>query len=53
MVQTFFQVNLKTLEDLKKIAEGLGIPFIIKKGKEHMVLSGHIAGTPVVYWYKE
>lgn len=48
-----FTVDVQSLEDLEKIAEGLGIPFIIRKGKEHLVFSGQIAAAPLCYRYKK
>ena len=48
-----FVVDVKSLEDLTRIAEGLGVPFILRKGKEHMVFCGHMGPAPLCYRLKK
>jgi len=48
-----FVVEVQSLEDLKKIAEGLKIPFIIKKGKEYVIFPSQSLSVPVCYRFKE
>ena len=48
-----FLVQVKSLADLERIAEKLGMPFIIKKGKEYLVFSGHMGPAPLAYWFKQ
>jgi len=48
-----FIVDMNSLADLEKIAEGLKIPFIIHRGKEYLVFGGLLGSTPVCYRFKE
>ena len=48
-----FKVDVKSLEDLQRIAEGFNIPFIVNKGKEYLVFCGHMLGIPVCYRFKK
>lgn len=48
-----FVVDMQSLEDLEKIAEGLKVPFIIKKGKEYVIFSGQSLSVPVCYRFKD
>ena len=47
-----FKVDVKSLEDLKRIAEGLGVSIIVNKGKEYLVFVGHQGAAPMCYRFK-
>ena len=47
-----FKVDVKSLEDLKKIAEGYDVPFIFRRGKEYLVFCGHNLSVPLCYRFK-
>ena len=48
-----FTIDVQSLQDLQRIAQGLNIPFIIKKGKEYLVFCGHMGPAPLCYRFKE
>lgn len=48
-----FRVDVKSLDDLQRIAEGFSVPFIVNKGKEYLVFCGHMLGIPVCYRFKK
>jgi len=48
-----FLVDVKSLEDLQKIAEGLKIPFIVYRGNEYLIFWGQCGPVPVCYRYKK
>ena len=48
-----FIVDVKTLEDLKKVAEGYGVPLIFHRGKEYLVFCGHNLSVPLCYRFKK
>ena len=48
-----FLILVKSLEDLRRIAEGYGVPYIFNKGKEHIVICGQELSVPVIYKFKK
>ena len=48
-----FVIDVKSLEDLRRIAEGYGVPYIFRKGKEHIVICGQELSVPVIYKFKK
>jgi len=52
MLNAAFVVDVKSLEDLKKVAEGLRAPFIFVKGKESVIFAGQGLATVVCYRFK-
>jgi len=48
-----FLVDVKSLEDLQKIAEGLKIPFIVYRGNEYLLFCGQMLAIPICYRYKK
>lgn len=52
-LKSTFRIDVKSLEDLRRVAEGLNIPFIVHKGKEYLVFCGHMLGIPVCYRFKK
>lgn len=47
-----FKVDVKSLEDLKRIAEGLGVPLIFRKKKEYLFFCSHLGPAPLCYRFK-
>jgi len=48
-----FIVDVSSLEDLKKIAEGFSIPFIFSRKKEYLAFCGQIFQLPICYRFKK
>jgi len=53
ILKAAFIVDVGSLDDLKKIAECLKIPFITRKGKEYVIFAGQSLALPVCYRFKE
>ena len=48
-----FIIDVKSLADLEKIAEGLKVPFIVYRGKEYLVFWARHGPAPIYYRFKE
>ena len=51
-LRVVYLVEVKSLEDLKKIAEGFNIPFIFQRGKEYVFFYGHLLHAPICLRFK-
>lgn len=47
-----FIVDVRSLEDLKKLAEGLELPFILQRKNEYLLIYGPIGKIPLCYRFK-
>ena len=48
-----FIIDVGSLEDLKKVAEGFQIPVIFRKKKEYLIVYGSVGQVPLCYRFKE
>jgi len=53
MLNAAFVVDVGSLDDLKKLADALKAPYILKKGKEYVIFAGQSLATCVCYRFKE
>jgi len=52
-LKAVFVVDVRGLDDLKKIADACSIPYIVSRKKEYLVFQGmSVGGVPIVYRYK-